>query len=191
MSTETRFWPLADYAGDEHTRKRHHRKMDFGLGEILERFEKHFGVTATKILLGIISLAVVGVCLNAIWNNIVVPARFFFHWLFTGDHSHFFNRKAIIENLIAGFAGFIFYFLLVGATISYGRRWVKRLNKKTIEDANVGMQILDDADIAASETEKLVRRIDRQLRRAKEGERKLAKIRFRRFYSTPDDPPPS
>jgi hypothetical protein len=53
--------------------------MDFGIGEILERFEKHFGKLATKILLAIIGLAVAGVCFGLIWDHLLVP--FYDGWM--------------------------------------------------------------------------------------------------------------
>lgn len=50
-----------------------YRKMDFSLGELLEKFEKHFGILATRILLGIFSLAAVSYCLHIIYHYFCIP----------------------------------------------------------------------------------------------------------------------
>jgi ABC-type Fe3+ transport system permease subunit len=47
--------------------------MDFGFGRFLEMFEDRFGRQATTILLAAIGLAVFGVCVSAIYNNIAIP----------------------------------------------------------------------------------------------------------------------
>lgn len=126
------------FTGDAITWRLHYRKMDFGLGEILERFEKHFGATATKILLGIISIALVGVCLHAIWLNIITPSWKAIQWLFDSNHFQFPSTHDIISNLISAVIGLIAYLLL----LKLFERYIKlKTDQLKAESANIEVEI--------------------------------------------------
>ena len=47
--------------------------MDFGLDRVLEMFEQDFGPRLTKLVIGLLGLAVVAVAVHTIWRFIVVP----------------------------------------------------------------------------------------------------------------------
>jgi len=47
--------------------------MDFGFAAFLEKFEEHFGRTATKIILILIGLAIVSATGSIIWNTLIKP----------------------------------------------------------------------------------------------------------------------
>ena len=51
----------------------HRALMDFGFGKFLEMFEEHYGKRATKVLLGIISFAVLVFCLELIAKGLFLP----------------------------------------------------------------------------------------------------------------------
>jgi ABC-type multidrug transport system fused ATPase/permease subunit len=52
--------------------------MDVGFGGVIEKFEQHYGSKATKLLLGLIALAIVAACVAIIWQWLVSPVLTFF-----------------------------------------------------------------------------------------------------------------
>lgn len=55
--------------------------MDFGLGSVLDRFEKAFGKRITNLLLGLVGLATALTCVSVIWDNLLQPGL---RWILQG-----------------------------------------------------------------------------------------------------------
>ena len=99
--------------------------MDFGVDGFLDKFEKHFGALATKALLILIALAIVSVCVGAIWQWLVSPTMVFFNTP---------KRWAIL-------AGLFYFGLGTGAGIVSGRLtvalWKPRPGRDGRDDVSV------------------------------------------------------
>ena len=111
--------------------------MDLGLGEILRHFEEHFGKLATKALLGIISLAVLGACLRLIWENILYPVYIGVHWIISGNHFQIPTANVILSSIITGLSAVIIYYAAVRLIAAY-------LNVRLYRIASEGNKLTSD-----------------------------------------------
>jgi hypothetical protein len=88
--------------------------MDFGLGSFVEKFEKHYGKRATKILLGLVGAAAVCFCLGTIWQFIFPIGAFAYKsvsenniWTIIGHYAFGAINVAIVIFAGATFASYV------------------------------------------------------------------------------------
>lgn len=96
-----------------------YRKMDFSLGELLEKFEKHFGILATRILLGIFSLAAVSYCLHIIYHYFCIPIYLIIQWIITDSAIQPLKIEDVASGVLSSLLSFFLYWILVTVGLRY------------------------------------------------------------------------
>jgi hypothetical protein len=87
--------------------------MDFGLGELLRHFEEHFGKILTRILLGIVGLAVLGFSLHVIWQTLMYPAYKIILWGLTRTRFDMPNIRQITSAILSAIGSALLYLILI------------------------------------------------------------------------------
>jgi hypothetical protein len=112
------------------------RKMDLGLGEYLRQFDEHFGKKATRLLLALVAIAVVGECCHVIYESIVKPCYRCVQWLSTGNRLSQISAAQLISTVATAviFAGV--YYALVRVAIFFLDKKMTKAMGKLVEFAN-------------------------------------------------------